>query len=104
MELIPRARRFPIATRVLWRPQSQRDQSDWSEGMSLNMSRSGVLFRCTRLPATGTQVDLILALSWEACLIDCADLKCCGRIVRIEERVAGDPAVATTIEGYSFLK
>jgi hypothetical protein len=102
MTHIPRAERFPIVTRVLWRPRSG---SGWSEGVSVNASRSGVLFRAYELPAIGTEVEMIFALSWAASYpLDGADVSCAGRIVRADQRYPGGQAVASTIDSYSFLK
>ena len=100
MTRVSRAPRFPIVTPVLWRPRSR---DNWSNGTSVNASRSGMLFRTDQLPAVGTEVELIIALSWEAEASENADIKCSGRIVRTNESDPGGPAVASTIDSYSFL-
>ncbi len=106
MTQVPRATRFPIVTGVLWRPHLLKE---WSEALSVNASRSGVLFRFERVPneqppAVGTQVDIIFSLSWETLHIDSADIQCSGRVVRTEERDPGESLVASTIDYYTFLK
>jgi hypothetical protein len=103
MSLTPRAQRFPIAARVLWRQYSRRDLGHWFEAQSINMSRSGLLFTGGDLPANGARVELIFALSFDS-LVDCADVRCSGHIVRSEARQSGAQAVASTIEDYTFLK
>ena len=100
MAHVPRAERFPIVTPVLWRPRSR---EDWSKGTSVNTSRTGMLFQTDSLPAVGTEVEVIIGLSWETGAAEHADVKCTGRIVRTDERYPGGPALASTIDSYSFL-
>jgi PilZ domain len=100
MAQVPRAERFPIVTPVLWRP---RLQDDWSKGTSVNASRSGLLFQTDQPPAVGTEVEVIIALSWEPDVAEHADVKCSGHIARIDEGHPGGPAAASTIDSYSFL-
>jgi len=100
MAHVPRAERFPIVTPILWRPLLQ---GDWSKGTSVNASRSGLLFHTDQPPAVGTEVEVIIALSWEADVAEHADVKCSGRITRTDEGYPGGPAAASTIDSYSFL-
>jgi hypothetical protein len=102
---VPRATRFQIATRVLWRPQGT---SGWIEALSVNVSRSGVLFQSPlHGPAEiGTEVEFIFAFSWEAAdALDIADVRCRGRIVRtVSSSSSGASAMlAAAIETYSFM-
>jgi hypothetical protein len=76
--------------------------------MSLNASRTGVLFenQLDPLIALGTEVELIFAFSWEAdSPVDMADVRCSGRIVRTYSTSSeGRGAVAAAaIERYSFI-
>jgi len=100
MAQVPRAERFPIVTPVLWRP---RLQDDWSKGTGVNASRSGLLFHTDQPLAVGTEVEVIIALSWEAGVAEQADVKCSGRIARTDEGYPGGPAAASTIDSYTFL-
>ena len=100
MAHVPRAERFPIVTPILWRP---RLQDDWSKGTSVNASRSGLLFHTDHPPPVGTEVEVIIAWSWEADVAEHADVKCSGRIARTDENYPGGPAAASTIDSYSFL-
>jgi hypothetical protein len=106
MPQVGRATRFPLVTRVLWRP---RLQNEWSEAWSVNASRSGVLLRVAHAPqaspvALGREIDMIVGLSWEDFTIDSADIQCSGRVVRIEDREPSESLVAATIDYYRFLK
>jgi hypothetical protein len=106
MTQVPRATRFPVVTRVLWRPHLG---NEWSSAWSVNMSRSGVLFRFEDAPyegppAVGTRLDLIIGLSGETLPIDSADIQCSGRVARADRRDPGGLLIASTIDYYTFLK
>jgi hypothetical protein len=81
-------------------------ESQWREGRTENISRSGVLFRADRLMPPQTRIEIVLALPAEVGGgDDAATVICRGRIVRTELR-PGDaendagPIVAATIAGY----
>jgi hypothetical protein len=100
---VARAQRFSIAVRLLWR---RREDPDWVETVTENASRSGILFRSDHLLAIGTEVELILALSWEtAPAVEMADVMCSGRIVRAATTYGDKPVtmMAATIDSYSFI-
>ena len=102
---VPRAPRFPIVTRVLWRVHGT---SGWVEALSVNVSRSGVLFQSPlHGPAEiGTEVEFIFAFSWEAAAaVDIADVRCRGRIVRTvpSPSTATSGMLAAAIDTYSFM-
>jgi hypothetical protein len=104
MAHIPRAQRFDAPMRVLWRT---RQTPEWFEAVGLNASRTGVLFQSGRVVAVGTEIELKLALAWEAApWIDVADVNCFGRVVRVETPGAtNDVAVlAASIDQYSLAR
>jgi hypothetical protein len=104
MAHVPRAQRFDVPMRVLWRT---RRASEWFEAVGLNASRTGVLFQSSRSVAVGTDVELTLALSWEtAPWIDVADINCFGRIVRVEAQGTPNerPVLAASIDQYSLAR
>jgi hypothetical protein len=97
----PRASRFPITTPVLFR---ERGESEWRRASTLNVSRSGVLFRAEgALPGTGHAVDFVLTL-----LLDDVTppprARCAGHVVRVapETLAGGGHAVAVTIDHYTL--
>jgi hypothetical protein len=100
---VPRAQRFHIATRLLWR---RRGDLEWVETVTENVSRSGLLFQSDRLVSVGTEVEMILALSWESApWVAVADVCCSGRITRVSSSSTKPFSVlATTIDSYTFLK
>ena len=83
-----------------------RGHSTWSEGVSLNVSRTGVLFHVEELIPQGTPVEMILAISSPTVDLPPADVMCTGRIVRTEYQTppGTGPALAATIESYSFIR
>ena len=100
----PRAQRFPVSLRVLCRPAGGKT---WTEGVTRNASRSGVLFQCPRPLAIGTAVELILGLSLAGVTPpETADMLCEGYIVRAHADVTEDDTatLAATIARYSYLR
>ena len=102
---VPRAQRFPIETRIMWRP---RGAARWGDSMSVNASRSGVLFQCDVDPriAIGAPVEFILGFSWEATTpIDMADVRCAGRIIRAHKPDSNveRALLAAAIDTYTFI-
>jgi hypothetical protein len=76
----------------------------WRLGTTINVSRSGVLFRADGTPPSSTQpLDFILKLplSGEA---PAPHVRCTGRVVRIAPGMLaeGGHAVAVSIEGYAL--
>jgi hypothetical protein len=80
-------------------------ESEWRVASTLNVSRSGVLFRADGPPpGMRRDVEFILALP----LLGAgprAEIRCTGRVVRIEgpdEPAGGGCAVAATISTYEI--
>lgn len=96
-----RARRFPIRTSLRFREQGE---SEWRPASTINVSRSGVLFR-----ADGPLADPVHALDF---IIDLPlngvtpgpQLRCTGHVVRIApgELAGGGQDVAVSIDGYAL--
>ena len=98
-----RAARFPVEMPVRYRGV---DELDWHEGVTENVSRSGVLFRsgCAVNPNAEVQMDFLLPV--EVVGSAGAEVECRGRVVRVEEP-AGEPGgfrVAATILDYRFVR
>lgn len=76
--------RFPIIRDLTYRVLSRRDGGVPGEGMTINMSSSGVLFGTTYAPRTGTRLEL--SINWPAQLNgECAlNLVMRGRVTRSE--------------------
>jgi PilZ domain len=74
----------------------------WSEGLTENISRSGVLFRAEHPMPERAAIEMLLALPVEVGGGENAVVICRGRVVRTEPPRADDhrPALAATITGY----
>ncbi len=97
--VLPRAPRFDLALAVHYRRHRARH---WSDGMSINVSRTGVLFTtCAPPPSCGDRIDFFIQLPTPAGTPGC-DARCTGRVVRIVPPGTKRemPAVAVTIDHY----
>lgn len=101
METRRLATRFPIVASMLFR---EHGKSEWHQASTLNLSRSGLLFRTEGpLPGTGHAVDVILTLPLNS-VTPAPQVRCMGHVVRVapQEAVGGGRAVAMTIDSYAF--
>jgi PilZ domain-containing protein len=104
MAHVPRAQRFALPVPVRWRA---RHAAEWIEAVSLNASRTGVLFQSDRSAAVGTEVELTLALSSQSGpWVDAANVNCLGKIVRIQSDGDGhdNSVLAASIDCYSLAR
>ena len=75
----PRASRFPIQTAVRYREQGQ---AEWSNGTSLNISRSGILFQAERGLKMRTKLELQLVFPAALTGGHSMSVVCWGTVVR----------------------
>jgi hypothetical protein len=97
----PRATRYNLEAEVVYR---RIGEGSWCEGRTLNVSRSGVLFRSSApvLPEA-TRVEFILLLP-SLGLPGRSRVQCQGKIVRhCIRQEDGGCAMAATIDAYDFL-
>lgn len=83
----------------------QPGESTWRPASTLNVSRTGVLFRAEgKLPDSSRAIEFIMTLPSFAPRVG-ARVRCTGAIARVahEELVGGARAVGVTIEHYQFL-
>jgi len=93
--------RFPITTSLLYR---EHGTLTWHPGSTVNVSRSGVLFRVGGEPPRPAQrMDFVFALPLNG-ESPPSHVRCTGRVVRTESGSlgAGGHAVAVSIEGYAL--
>ena len=97
----PRPTRFPIETAFQFR---QSGEPEWHEGTTVNISRSGVLFRASEELSLQTILEMRItfpaALSGETP----TQVVCWGPVVRRETGAAADnmPRMAASIFRYRF--
>lgn len=92
-----RARRFPFALPVQYRPVGD---TAWHDGQMENISRSGVLFRTPAVLDVDTEVDICFVLPLPRAR---PAVLCRGRVVRTVLPAEGrPPGLAVTIARYRF--
>ena len=74
-----RATRFPLTLPIRCR---RAGDEGWIEGVTINISRSGVLFRTSEPLDVNTQIEMRIALGETRARR--GELKCDGHVVRIE--------------------
>jgi hypothetical protein len=98
-----RAPRFSIEIPLYFR---QRGESAWRQGMTDNISRSGVLFRTSEALDSATPIEMHFALPLRAGGPPGAVVACRGHIVRAVPPNSPDalPGFAATISRYRFVR
>jgi hypothetical protein len=96
-----RAPRFPIHTQLRYRPSGE---TAWREGITENISRTGVLFRAEQIVTVNTPVEMSFLLPVEVGGEEGAAVFCRGMIVRTVLPPAHDaaPALAARILEYAL--
>jgi hypothetical protein len=94
----PRAQRFPIQTPVSYRASGE---TEWSQGTTVNISRSGVLFRAGREIEPKTVFEMRILFPPEITGGVPANVVCWGPAVRSE---SGGSLVAAAILKYRFTR
>ena len=100
---VSRAERYEIGTAVRYRCVGERE---WSEGMTENISISGVLIRTNRFLDPSTTIEMKFFLPVELSGENAAEVICRGVIVRSSKcnPSSGDVAIASTIAQSRFLR
>ncbi len=99
--LRPRAQRFPIETPVRYRKSGR---TEWSEGTTVNISSSGVLFRCAAALEPKTMLEMQIVFPSEITGGVPANVVCVGPVVRsVPPSSPGSfPSQAAAILHYRF--
>jgi hypothetical protein len=98
-----RAPRFIIEIPFYFRT---RGEGSWREGMTDNISRSGVLFRTNETLESSTPIEMHFALPLQVSGQPGAVVACRGHVVRIVPADSPDalPGFAATISRYRFVR
>jgi PilZ domain len=92
-----RAHRFPLTLPIRCR---RAGEDGWLEGVTINISSSGVLF-CTSKPLdVDTKVEMTIVLGQSRA--QRGELRCDGRIVRIESGSSTTASMAATFSRYNL--
>ena len=99
---IPRASRFVVRLQVRYRTAGD---LDWGVGVTVNISRSGVLFRPERVVEPKMPIDMILALPGGVAGEPPSRLRCQGEVVRTTPAAEADvpPNVAAAVGDYHLM-
>ena len=92
-----RARRFPLTLPIRCRRPGE---EGWMEGVTINISSSGVLFRTREPLDVDTQVEMRIVLGESPA--QAGELQCDGHIVRIESGDPTTPSMAATFSRYNL--
>jgi PilZ domain-containing protein len=92
-----RARRFPLTLPIRCR---RAGEDGWIEGMTINISRSGVLFRTSASLDVDTQVEMRIVLGESSARA--GELRCDGHIVRIESGDSTTSSMAAAFSRYNL--
>jgi hypothetical protein len=95
---VPRNTRFPLRLSIRYRPAGMRR---WLEGVTENISSTGVLVRATAPPAADSAVDLCFEVRLGRSR---SQVACRGTVVRAASRFQGDNEFAATISKYRFVR
>lgn len=101
-EMQQRARRYSMAMPLQFR---QSADSEWQAARTLNLSRTGILFRTQgQPPVTGRGIEFIVWLPLFSADLD-SRVRCTGSVARVaaEGPAEGGRAVGVTIDSYEFL-
>jgi PilZ domain len=96
----PRAARFSLRLPIRYRTVGE---AGWKDGVTENISRSGVLFRAADLLRVDTPIEMRLVLPVAGRTEQLPEILCQGHIVRTVFDVGKDqqqPALAATITRY----
>ncbi len=90
---VQRAERFPLQRPIYYR---QNETSDWLEGITENISRTGILFRADKTFRSRRELDIRVAFPLKM------TLACQATVIRTD-RSGGRKATAVEIRDYELL-
>lgn len=98
-----RAPRFPV--QMIIRLRSVHETA-WHEGLTENVSRSGILLRCDLALAPDTRVEVGLVLPVEAPGRPVAEVECRGFVARVDPPTdeGAESRLAVSISDYRFVR
>jgi hypothetical protein len=95
---VPRAPRLPLRAPIALRIASA---SDWAQGWTVNISRSGVLFALPSRAEVSGELEFVITLSRGALngpgVRMLPDLHCRGHVVRLTSGQGGETMIAANI-------
>jgi hypothetical protein len=100
-EYVLRAFRYPIHTPIRFRKS---DEAEWHEGMTLNISRTGIFFQSDMNLPPRTLLEMQISLPHEILGEPQANVLCWGPVVRLSPKPSeqGETSMAAAISRYRF--
>jgi hypothetical protein len=72
-------------------------EDDWKEGQSMNISRTGILFRSENAPKTHATLEMRIVFPKEVTGLTPMNVVCWGPVMRIESPILADPRRASAV-------
>jgi CheY-like chemotaxis protein len=96
-----RAQRFNVRVPLKYRLLGE---GDWRAGTTVNISRSGMLFRAEELFPVHSELEIDLVIPWQIAGLSPTEVICRGQVVRVLEgdQFRAAPALAAKILRYQF--
>ena len=69
-----------------------------------DVSSGGVYFEVAEAPSPGSRLEFVLTLPTEITLTGPVQIRCIGKVVRVDHGMARQIGVAATIDRYEFLR
>jgi hypothetical protein len=69
-----------------------------------DVSSGGVYFEVSEAPAPGSRLEFVLTLPTEITLTGPVQIRCVGKVVRVDHGMGRQVGVAATIDRYEFLR
>ena len=96
-DILMRAPRFPLKLPIRCR---RAGEDGWIEGVTINISSSGVLFRTSEPLDVNTPIEMTIVLGESP--VRTGELSCDGHIVRIESADPTTPSMAASFSPYGL--
>jgi hypothetical protein len=98
---VSRAFRYPIHAPIRFRKS---DEAEWHEGMTLNISRTGIFFQSDLNLPPRTLLEMQISLPHEFSGEPQPDVLCWGPVVRLDPKPSaqGETSMAAAISRYRF--
>ena len=95
-----RATRFPMALPVILAKPAEVEEM----AQTRDVSSGGVYFEVGEAPQPGSRLEFVLTLPTEITLTGPVQIRCVGKVVRVDHGMGRQIGVAATIDRYEFLR
>ena len=96
-----RATRFPMALPLILAKQAEASDE---LAQTRDVSSGGVYFEVAEAPTPGSRLEFVLTLPTEITLTGPVQIRCVGKVVRVDHGAGRQVGVAATIDRYEFVR